>query len=51
MPSQDSLTKRLQKIAEEVEALGSAYKEAMTVRTKDGQIALAYVQPIEEVDG
>ena len=47
MPSKDSLTKRLTKLAEEVEKEGSAYKEATTNRTKEGKLTLAFVEPLD----
>ncbi len=45
MPSNESLSKRLAKIAEEVEEAGSDFKEAATNRTLDGELTMTYVRP------
>ena len=47
MASKESLTKRLKKLAEEVEKEGSNYKEATTNRTPAGNITLAFVEPLD----
>ena len=49
MPKPDnSILKRLQKLAEEVEREGPAFKDATTSRTDTGNITLAYVEPLED---
>lgn len=47
MPSKESLTVRLKKLAEEVEKEGANYKDATTNRTKEGKLTLAFVEPFE----
>ena len=45
MTSNESLSKRAAKLAEEVEKAGPDFKDAATNRTSDGQLTMTYVAP------